>query len=137
MDKDRSSWLKELKVGDTVVNKRKNRTFGKAGPSGVIASYVYDRFIIKNITPTGKIRLDNGILLNNNGENKSEGYYIEEYSEELIREEKEVSERIKLYDDIISISKRISFNYLKSYKTKELEDIKKVFEDIVDKKFKS
>lgn len=137
MDKDRSSWLKELKVGDTVVNKRKNRTFGKAGPSGVIASYVYDRFIIKNITPTGKIRLDNDILLNNNGENKSEGYYIEEYSEELIREEKEVSERIKLYDDIISISKRISFNYLKSYKTKELEDIKKVFEDIVDKKFKS
>lgn len=137
MDKDRSSWLKELKVGDTVVNKRKNRTFGKAGPSGVIASYVYDRFIIKNITPTGKIRLDNDILLNNNGENKSEGYYIEEYSEELIRKEKEVSERIKLYDDIISISKRISFNYLKSYKTKELEDIKKVFEDIVDKKFKS
>lgn len=137
MDKDRSSWLKELKVGDTVVNKRKNRTFGKAGPSGVMASYVYDRFIIKNITPTGKIRLDNDILLNNNGENKSEGYYIEEYSEELIRKEKEVSERIKLYDDIISISKRISFNYLKSYKTKELEDIKKVFEDIVDKKFKS
>lgn len=46
-------------------------------------------------------------------------------------------ERIKLYDDIISISKRISFNDLKSYKTKELEDIKKVLKDIVDKNFKS
>ena len=43
--------------------KGKIELFWEAGPSGVIASYVYDRFIIKNITPTGKIRLDNDIYL--------------------------------------------------------------------------
>ena len=72
---ERTEWLKSLKEGDLVADKRYNG--------------YYSIFKIKNITPKGGIRLETGHLLKENGEYyKFEGWssisiYIEPLTEEI------------------------------------------------------
>ena len=58
-DFNRKEWLKTLKKGDKVANKEYY---------GLDRYKYYEIYEVKNITKTGKIRLDSGELLNENGE---------------------------------------------------------------------
>ena len=57
-DFNREEWLKTLKKGDKVANKEHY---------GLERYKYYKIYEVKNITKTGKIRLDNDKLLNENG----------------------------------------------------------------------
>lgn len=87
---DRKEWIKGLKKGDKVVDKK---YYGR-----------YNIFTIKNITPKGKIRLEekSNILLDENGryhkfENwNSTDIFIEPYTEEIEKKMKDAQKRREL-----------------------------------------
>ena len=78
---ERKEWLSNLKEGNKVANEHYNSWRG--------GSY-YQIYTVKKITPTGKIRLDNGVLLNSNGRYyprdvwNSNSYNIEPVTDEIL-----------------------------------------------------
>lgn len=92
---ERKEWLKTLKKGDRVANKERCDW----------GTHKYYRiYEVKNITKTGKIRLDSGELLNENGEYcrnnivwGSTDIHIVPITEEVLKVNKEVRIRQKFY----------------------------------------
>lgn len=100
---ERREWLSNLKSGDQVANEHYNSWRG--------GSY-YQIYTVKKITPTGKIRLDNGVLLNQNGKyynrdvwGGGEDYNIEPVTEEILNSIKTRKIKNKLRSNIESIFK--------------------------------
>ena len=89
---ERKEWLKSLKEGDLVADKRYNG--------------YYSIFKIKKITPKGYIRLETGHLLKENGEY----YKFEDWSSTSIYIEpltEEIKNSIAIRKEIISLMKNI------------------------------
>lgn len=100
---EKREWLSNLKSGDQVANEHYNSWRG--------GSY-YQIYTVKKITPTGKIRLDNGVLLNQNGKyynrdvwGGGEDYDIEPVTEEILNSIKTRKIKNKLRSNIESIFK--------------------------------
>lgn len=92
---ERKEWLKTLKKGDKVANKERH-VWEKYG--------YYQIYEVKNITKTGKIRLDSGELLNEDGEYcrnnivwGSTDIHIVPITEEVLKVNEEVRIRQKFY----------------------------------------
>ena len=101
-DFNRKEWLKTLKKGDKVANKERY-DWGK---------YEYYRiYEVKNITKTGKIRLDNNILLNEDGEYSKYdiwgGTYVHivPITEEVLKVNEEKRIRQKFYNLLLKAEK--------------------------------
>ena len=73
-NQERSKWLKNLKVGDTVICLDR---------SGWVRYTRIIKHTIDKITPKGRIKLSNGILLNEDGANYTQGYCIYPYTDKV------------------------------------------------------
>ena len=119
---DREQWLASLKKGDKVCNKTYDSWERE---------YVYDFYEIKNITNTGKIRLDNNVLLDNDGhyhkyENyKSVDYKIEPITDEVVKYETARRKKRNIIREIREIKDRVNFNKLNQ---EELEILLELFQ---------
>ena len=106
---NRKQWLVSLKKGDKVCNKKYDRWEEE---------YVYEFYEIKNITNTGKIRLNNNVLLDNDGcyhkyENyKSVDYKIEPITDEVVKYETARRKKRNIIREIREIKDRVNFNKL-------------------------
>ena len=124
---ERREWLSNLKEGDKVANEHYNSWRG--------GSY-YKIYTVKKITPTGKIRLDDGILLNSNGRYyprdvwNSNSYDIEPVTEEILEVIRIRKLKIKLSSNIESIFK--DYN-LMGMSVDDLEAINNILEKYVNK----
>ena len=124
---ERKEWLSNLKEGDKVTNEHYNTWRG--------GSY-YQIYTVKKITPTGKIRLDNGVLLNSNGRYyprdvwNSNGYDIEPVTDEILNSIKTRKIKNKLCSNIESIFK--DYN-LMGMSIEDLETINNILEKYVKK----
>lgn len=123
---ERREWLSNLKSGDQVANEHYNSWRG--------GSY-YQIYTVKKITPTGKIRLDNGVLLNQNGKyynrdvwGGGEDYDIEPVTEEILNSIKTRKIKNKLSSNIESIFK--DYN-LMGMSVEDLEAINNILEKYV------
>ena len=99
---ERKEWLKTLKKGDRVANKERY-DWGR---------YKYYRiYEVKNITKTGKIRLDNDKLLNEDGEYckydiwGSTYIHIVPITEEVLKVNEEKRIRQKFYNLLLKAEK--------------------------------
>ena len=101
-DINREECLKTLKNGDKVANKEYY---------GLERYKYYKIYTIKNITKTGKIRLDNDKLLNENGEYckydiwGGTDIYIVPVTEEVLKVNEEKRIRRKFYDLLFKAEK--------------------------------
>ena len=127
-DTERREWLSNLKEGDQVANKHYNTWRD--------GSY-YEIYTVKKITPTGKIRLDNGVLLNQNGKyynrdiwGSGEDYNIEPVTDEILEAIRIRKLKIKLNDKISKIFK--DYN-LMGMTVEDLEAINNILEKYVNK----
>ena len=116
-DFNRKEWLKTLKKGDKVANKE---YFG-------LEKYkYYEIYEVKNITKGGKVRLDSGELLNENGEYCKYDIwggtyiYIVPITEEVLKVNKEERIRRKFYDLLFKAEKR-DYVYTTEQKKKIIE----------------
>ena len=101
-DFNREEWLKTLKKGDKVANKEYYS----------LERYKYYKiYEVKNITKTGKIRLDSGELLNEDGEYcnydiwNGTHIYIVPITEEVLKVNEEKRIRRKFYDLLFKAEK--------------------------------
>ena len=99
---ERKEWLKTLKKGDKVANKEYYS----------LERYKYYKiYEVKNITKTGKIRLDSGELLNENGEYcnydiwSGTDIYIVPITEEVLKVNEEKRIRRKFYNLLFKAEK--------------------------------
>ena len=99
---ERKEWLKTLKKGDKVANKEYYS----------LERYKYYKiYEVKNITKTGKIRLDSGELLNENGEYcnydiwSGTDIYIVPITEEVLKVNEERRIRRKFYNLLFKAEK--------------------------------
>ena len=126
-DAERKEWISKLKEGDKVANEHYNSWRG--------GSY-YKIYTVKKITPTGKIRLDDGILLNQNGKyyNRDawggEDYNIEPVTDEILEAIRIRKLKIKLND---KISKIFNDYNLMGMSVDDLETINNILEKYVKK----
>lgn len=127
-DTERREWLSNLKEGNKVANEHYNSWRG--------GSY-YQIYTVKKITPTGKIRLDNGVLLNQNGKyynrdvwGGGEDYNIEPVTDEILNSIKTRKIKNKLSSNIESIFK--DYN-LMGMSVDDLETINNILEKYVNK----
>ena len=125
---ERREWLSNLKAEDKVANEHYNSWRG--------GSY-YQIYTVKKITPTGKIRLNNGILLNQNGKyynrdvwGGGEDYNIEPVTDEILEAIRIRKLKIKLSSNIESIFK--DYN-LMGMSVDDLETINNILEKYVNK----
>lgn len=125
---ERREWLSNLKEGNKVANEHYNTWRG--------GSY-YQIYTVKKITPTGKIRLDNGVLLNQNGKyynrdvwGGGEDYNIEPVTDEILNSIKTRKIKKKLSSNIESIFK--DYN-LMGMSVEDLEAINNILEKYVNK----
>lgn len=124
---ERREWLSNLKSGDQVANEHYNSWRG--------GSY-YQIYTVKKIIPTGKIRLNNGVLLNSNGRYyprdvwNSNSYDIEPVTEEILNSIKTRKIKNKLSSNIESIFK--DYN-LMGMSVEDLETINNILEKYVKK----
>ena len=125
---ERREWLSNLKEEDKVANEHYNSWRG--------GSY-YQIYTVKKITPTGKIRLNNGILLNQNGKyynrdiwGSGEDYNIEPVTDEILNSIKTRKIKNKLSSNIESIFK--DYN-LMGMSVEDLEAINNILEKYVNK----
>ena len=125
---ERREWLSNLKEEDQVANEHYNSWRG--------GSY-YQIYTVKKITPTGKIRLDNGVLLNQNGKyynrdvwGGGEDYNIEPVTDEILEAIRIRKLKIKLSSNIESIFK--DYN-LMGMTVEDLEAINNILEKYVNK----
>ena len=115
-DFDRKKWLKTLKKGDKVANKER---YGWE-------KYEYYRiYEVKNITKGGKIRLDSGELLNENGEycNYEWGstyIHIVPITEEVLKVNEEKRIRQKFYK-LLTKAEKGDYIYTTEQKIKIIE----------------
>ena len=122
---ERREWLSNLKAGDKVANKHYNPWRD--------GSY-YEIYTVKKITPTGKIRLDNGVLLYSNGRYyprdawHSNSYNIEPITDEILEAIRIRKLKIKLNDKISKIFK--DYN-LMGMSVEDLETINNILEKYV------
>ena len=126
-DVERKEWISNLKEGNKVANEHYNTWRG---------SY-YQIYTVKKITPTGKIRLDNGVLLNSNGRyynrdvwGSGEDYNIEPVTDEILNSIKTRKIKNKLRSNIESIFK--DYN-LMGMSVEDLKAINNILEKYVDK----
>lgn len=113
-DFDRKEWLKTLKKGDKVANKE-HCSWDK---------YEYYRiYKVKNITKTGKIRLDNDNLLDEDGGNSKYDIYIVPITDEVLRVNKEENIRRKFYK---LLTKAVNRDYI--YTTEQKKKIIELLE---------
>lgn len=125
---ERREWLSNLKSGDQVANEHYNSWRG--------GSY-YQIYTVKKITPTGKIRLDNGVLLNQNGKyyncdvwGGGEDYNIEPVTDEILNSIKTRKIKNKLRSNIESIFK--DYN-LMGMSVEDLKAINNILEKYINK----
>ena len=124
---ERREWLSNLKEEDQVANEHYNSWRG--------GSY-YQIYTVKKITATGKIRLDNGVLLNSNGRYyprdvwDSNSYDIEPVTDEILNSIKTRKIKNKLSSNIESIFK--DYN-LMGMSVEDLEAINNILEKYVNK----
>ena len=124
---ERREWLSNLKEEDKVANEHYNSWRG--------GSY-YQIYTVKKIIPTGKIRLNNGVLLNSNGRYyprdvwNSNSYDIEPVTEEILNSIKTRKIKNKLSSNIESIFK--DYN-LMGMSVEDLETINNILEKYVKK----
>ena len=124
---ERKEWLSNLKEEDKVANEHYNPCRG--------GSY-YQIYTVKKITPTGKIRLDNGVLLNSDGSYSprdvwnSNSYNIEPVTDEILNSIKTRKIKNKLSSNIESIFK--DYN-LMGMNLEDLETINNILEKYVNK----
>ena len=125
-DAERKERISNIKAGDKVANEHYNSWRG--------GSY-YQIYTVKKITPTGKIRLDNGVLLNQNGKyynrdvwGGGEDYDIEPVTEEILNSIKTRKIKKKLSSNIESIFK--DYN-LMGMSVEDLEAINNILEKYV------
>lgn len=117
---ERQEWLKSLKVGDRVWNSRQ----------GGGAFYT-----IKKITPTGKIRLDNDVLLNNDGYGETgyrfnmTYYKIEPITQELLNKIEQQKQKIISIKELNKAIKELDINSWDIEKIKKLNEILKEFKN--------
>lgn len=116
-DFDRKKWLKTLKKGDKVANKERHGW----------EKYEYYRiYEVKNITKGGKIRLDSGELLNEDGEYckydrwNSTYIHIVPITEEVLKVNEEVRIRQKFYKLLTKVE-RGDYVYTTEQKVKIIE----------------
>ena len=99
---ERKEWLKTLKKGDKVANKEY---------CGLERYKYYKIYEVKNITKTGKIRLDSGELLNENGEYcnydiwSGTDIYIVPITKEVLKVNEEIRIRRKFYNLLFKAEK--------------------------------
>ncbi len=117
-DFNRKEWLKTLKKGDKVANKEYY---------GLDRYKYYEIYEVKNITKTGKIRLDSGELLNENGEyckyniwGGGTDIYIVPITEEVLKVNKEERIRRKFYGLLFKAGKG-DYAYTTEQKIKIIE----------------
>ena len=126
-DAERREWLSNLKEEDKVANEHYNPWRG--------GSY-YQIYTVKKITPTGKIRLDNGVLLNSDGSYSprdvwnSNSYNIEPVTDEILNSIKTRKIKNKLSSNIESIFK--DYN-LMGMSLEDLKAINNILEKYVNK----
>ena len=125
---ERREWLSNLKSGDQVANEHYNTWRGE--------SY-YQIYTVKKITPTGKIRLDNGVLLNSNGKyynrdvwGGGEDYNVEPVTDEILNSIKTRKIKKKLSSNIESIFK--DYN-LMGMSVEDLKAINNILEKYINK----
>ena len=124
---ERKEWLSNLKEGNKVANEHYNSWRG--------GSY-YKIYTVKKITPTGKIRLDNGVLLNSNGRYyprdvwNSNSYNIEPVTDEILNSIKTRKIKNKLSSNIESIFKNYN---LMGMSLEDLKAINNILEKYVNK----
>lgn len=124
---ERQEWLSNLKEGDKVTNEHYNTWRG--------GSY-YEIYTVKKITPTGKIRLDNDVLLYQNGKyyNRDawggEDYNIEPITEEILESIRIRKLKMALNDRISKIFK--DYN-LMGMSVDDLETINNILEKYINK----
>ena len=116
-DFDRKKWLKTLKKGDKVANKERHGW----------EKYEYYRiYEVKNIAKGGKIRLDSGELLNEDGEYckydrwNSTYIHIVPITEEVLKVNEEVRIRQKFYKLLTKVE-RGDYVYTTEQKVKIIE----------------
>jgi hypothetical protein len=115
---EREEWLKSLKEGDKVWNSRQD-------------GYIF--YTIKKITPTGKIRLNNDVLLNNDGYGEQgfrfnmTYYKIEPITEKILTDIKIKRERAFAIKELNKTIKDLNFSLLNTEKVKDLNKIIKNF----------
>lgn len=116
-DFDRKEWLKTLKKGDKVANKER---YGWE-------KYEYYRiYEVKNITKTGKIRLDSSELLDDNGEYckydrwGSTYIHIVPITEEVLKANEEKRIRQKFYN-LLTKAINVDYVYTTEQKIKIIE----------------
>lgn len=116
-DFNREEWLKTLKKGDKVANKER---YGWE-------KYEYYRiYEVKNITKTGKIRLDSGELLDEDGEYCKYDRWCSTYihivpiTEEVLKVNEEKRIRQKFYN-LLSKAEKGDYVYTTEQKKKIIE----------------
>ena len=114
---ERKEWLKTLKKGDKVANKER---YGWE-------KYEYYRiYEVKNITKTGKIRLDSGELLDEDGEYckydrwNSTHIHIVPITEEVLKVNEEKRIRQKFYN-LLTKAINVDYVYTTEQKMKIIE----------------
>ena len=117
-DFNRKEWLKTLKKGDKVANKERY-DWGE--------NEYYRIYAIKNITKTGKIRLDSGELINEDGEYcrnniiwGSTYIHIVPITEEVLKVNEEVRIIQKFYN-LLSKAEKKDYVYTTEQKMKIIE----------------
>ena len=124
---ERREWLSNLKEEDKVANEHYNSWRG--------GSY-YQIYTVKKIIPTGKIRLNNGVLLNSNGRYyprdvwNSNSYDIEPVTDEILEAIRIRKLKIKLND---KISKIFNDYNLMGMSVEDLETINNILEKYINK----
>lgn len=115
---ERKEWLKTLKKGDKVANKERY-DWGTC--------QYYRIYEVKNITKTGKIRLDSGELLNEDGEYCRNNIiwgntyiHIIPITEEVLKVNEEKRIRQKFYN-LLSKAEKGDYTYTTEQKIKIIE----------------
>lgn len=116
----RKSWLMGLKEGDVVANKKFN---------AIDKEFYYSFHKIKNINQKGYIRLDNDILLNENGQcYKYSGtidYFIQPVTKDIAIHEAKRKKRKMLYLEISDLLEKKLID-CKTWDVDKLEKVKQM-----------
>ena len=101
---NKKDWLKSLKKGDTVVSWSKNY-LNEDSIDGLTPKYIYKRLTVKNITGNGKIRLNDGTLIDPEDTRSVDKSNIEPLTNEIMEKEEQWRESRKIKAEVLRLFK--------------------------------
>lgn len=101
---NKKDWLKSLKKGDTVVSWSKNY-LNEDSIDGLAPKYIYKRLTVKNITGNGKIRLNDGTLIDPEDTRSVDKSNIKPLTNEIMEKEEQWRESRKIKAEVLRLFK--------------------------------